>query len=229
MINALGVLGWGCGGIEAEAAMLGQPISLLIPQVVGFKLFGQLKEGVTATDLVLTITEMLRKKGVVDKFIEFFGPGLDSLNLSDRATVANMCPEYGATVGFFPVDEKTLNYLRFTGRSEELVALVEAYTKEQGLFRNSSDPDPIFSDTVELDLASVEASLAGPKRPQDRVVLKDVKASFDLKNKDKGLKGLISMAAHLRKKNFDIIIDLQNNRSSVCCAPAAETIIHRFS
>ena len=178
MINALGVLGWGCGGIEAEAAMLGQPISLLIPQVVGFKLFGQLKEGVTATDLVLTITEMLRKKGVVDKFIEFFGPGLDSLNLSDRATVANMCPEYGATVGFFPVDEKTLNYLRFTGRSEELVALVEAYTKEQGLFRNSSDPEPIFSDTVELDLASVEASLAGPKRPQDRVVLKDVKASF---------------------------------------------------
>ncbi len=178
MINGLGVLGWGVGGIEAEAAMLGQPISMLIPEVIGFKLYGELKEGATATDLVLTVTEMLRKKGVVGKFVEFFGSGLDSLSLPDRATVANMCPEYGATVGFFPVDQKTLDYLRLTGRDEELVARVETYTKEQGFFRIASGSDPIFSDTVELNLANVEPSLAGPKRPQDRVSLKEVKESF---------------------------------------------------
>ncbi len=178
MINGLGVLGWGVGGIEAEAVMLGQPISMLIPEVIGFKLFGELPEGTTATDLVLTVTEMLRKKGVVGKFVEFYGAGLDSLNLPDRATVANMCPEYGATVGFFPVDQKTLDYLRLSGRNEEVVARVEAYTKEQGLFRTASQPDPIFSDTVELNLANVEPSLAGPKRPQDRVPLGEVKQSF---------------------------------------------------
>ena len=178
MINGLGVLGWGVGGIEAEAAMLGQPISMLIPEVVGFKLTGKLKEGTTATDLVLTITEILRKKGVVGKFVEFYGPGLDVLNLPDRATVANMCPEYGATVGFFPVDQKTLDYLRLTDRNPETIARVETYMKEQGLFRTASQPDPLFSDVVELNLDQVEPSLAGPKRPQDRVALKDVKTSF---------------------------------------------------
>ncbi len=178
MINGLGVLGWGVGGIEAEAAMLGQPISMLIPEVIGFKLYGQLKEGATATDLVLTVTQMLRKKGVVGKFVEFFGMGLNSLSLADRATVANMSPEYGATVGFFPVDQETLNYLRLTGRDEEVVKRVEIYNKEQGLFRTDQTPDPIFTDTLELDLASVEASLAGPRRPQDRVALKQVKESF---------------------------------------------------
>ncbi len=178
MINGLGVLGWGVGGIEAEAAMLGQPISMLIPEVIGFKLSGELKEGATATDLVLTVTEMLRKKGVVGKFVEFFGSGIDSLSLPDRATVANMCPEYGATVGFFPVDQKTLDYLKLSGRDQEVIARVEAYTKEQGLFRTVSQPDPVFSDTIELNLANVEPSLAGPKRPQDRVPLGEVKQSF---------------------------------------------------
>ncbi|MBI4000019.1 MAG: aconitate hydratase AcnA [Candidatus Omnitrophica bacterium] len=178
MINGLGVLGWGVGGIEAEAVMLGQPISMLIPEVIGFKLYGQFKEGVTATDLVLTVTEMLRKKGVVGKFVEFYGTGLDSLSLPDRATVANMAPEYGATVGFFPVDEKTLDYLHLTGRSAEVISRVEAYTKEQGLFRTTQTPDPIFSDVLELDLGKVEPSLAGPKRPQDRVPLKEAKQSF---------------------------------------------------
>jgi len=178
MINSLGVLGWGVGGIEAEAAMLGQPISMLIPEVVGFKMTGKLKEGATATDLVLTVTQILRQKGVVGKFVEFFGPGLDELSLPDRATVANMCPEYGATIGFFPVDQETLNYLRLTGRSEELITLVETYTKEQGFFRTSSTPDSDYSDTIELDLGEVEPCLAGPKRPQDRVPLGEVKASF---------------------------------------------------
>ncbi len=178
MINGLGVLGWGVGGIEAEAAMLGQPISMLIPEVVGFKLNGRLAEGVTATDLVLTVTQMLRKKGVVGKFVEFFGPGLDFLSLADRATLANMAPEYGATMGFFPVDQETLHYLRLSGRDESLVLLVEAYYKEQGLFRTAQTPDPIFSDTLELDLPKVEPSLAGPKRPQDRVLLKEAKYSF---------------------------------------------------
>ncbi len=178
MINGLGVVGWGVGGIEAEAAMLGQPISMLIPEVVGFKLYGKLREGVTATDLVLTVTQILRKKGVVGKFVEFFGSGLDSLSLPDRATVANMAPEYGATIGFFPVDQETLNYLRLSGRSEELVKKVEAYTKEQGLFRMKETPDPIFSDVLELDLSTIEPSLAGPKRPQDRVSLSGVRKSF---------------------------------------------------
>jgi aconitate hydratase len=178
MINGLGVVGWGVGGIEAEAAMLGQPLSMLIPQVVGFKLTGTLREGATATDLVLTVTQMLRKKKVVGKFVEFFGPGLAALSLPDRATIANMAPEYGATIGFCPVDEETLAYLRFTGRPKDLVALVEAYSREQGLFRVDGAPDPVFSDTLELDLASVEPSLAGPKRPQDRVPLVDMKKTF---------------------------------------------------
>lgn len=178
MINGLGVVGWGVGGIEAEAAMLGQPISMLIPEVVGFKLIGKLPEGTTATDLVLTVTQMLRKKGVVGKFVEFFGPGLDRLPLADRATIANMAPEYGATIGFFPVDQEVLNYLRLSGRDEKLIQLVETYSREQGLFRTSNSPDPIFSDVLELDLATVEASLAGPKRPQDRVSLKETKQGF---------------------------------------------------
>ncbi len=178
MINGLGVLGWGVGGIEAEAAMLGQPVSMKIPEVVGFKFRGSLREGATATDAVLTVTEMLRKKGVVEKFVEFYGPGLDSLSLPDRATIANMSPEYGATIGFFPVDQETLNYLRLSGRSEELIQRVEAYAKEQNLFRTKETPDPQFSDTLELDLGAVEPSLAGPKRPQDRVALKEAGRSF---------------------------------------------------
>jgi aconitate hydratase len=178
MVNSLGVFGWGVGGIEAEAAMLGQPLSMLVPEVVGFKLHGRLPEGTTATDLVLTVTEILRKKGVVGKFVEFFGSGLSSLSVPDRATIANMAPEYGATMGFFPVDKETLAYLHFTARSPEHVALVEAYCKEQMLFRTDSTPEPAFSDTVELDLGTVESTLAGPKRPQDRVALKNAKSSF---------------------------------------------------
>ncbi|MBI4418504.1 MAG: aconitate hydratase AcnA [Ignavibacteriales bacterium] len=177
MINGLGVLGWGVGGIEAEAAMLGQPISMLIPQVVGFRLTGKLQPGATATDLVLVVTQMLRKRGVVGKFVEFFGPGLASLGLADRATIGNMSPEYGATVGYFPVDDETLKYLSFTGRGN-IVPLVEAYCKEQGLFHTPETPEPVFSDILELDLASVEPSLAGPKRPQDRVPLATAKRSF---------------------------------------------------
>ena len=178
MINGLGVLGWGVGGIEAEAAMLGQPVSMLIPEVVGFKLYGKLPPGSTATDLVLTVTEMLRKKKVVGKFVEFYGPGLTNLPLADRATIANMAPEYGATMGFFPADEETLKYLRLSGRSPEHVALVEAYTKAQGLFRSDATPDPLFTDTLDLDLATVEPSLAGPKRPQDRVPLSRSKEMY---------------------------------------------------
>ena len=178
MINGLGVLGWGVGGIEAEAAMLGQPLYMVTPQVVGFKLTGKLREGVTATDLVLTVTQALRKKGVVEKFVEFFGPGLAQMSLADRATIANMAPEYGATCGFFPVDEETLRYLRRTGRSEAEVDLVERYTKEQGLFRTEGTPDPVFTDTLELELSAVEPSLAGPKRPQDRVALSQMKTAF---------------------------------------------------
>jgi aconitate hydratase len=178
MINALGVFGWGVGGIEAEAAMLGQPSSMLIPEVVGFRLHGKLSEGATATDLVLTVTEMLRKKGVVGKFVEFYGTGLSTLSVPDRATIANMAPEYGATMGFFPVDDETLAYLQFTGRSHEQIALVEAYCKEQFLFRTDSTPNPAFSDKLELDLATVEPTVAGPKRPQDRVALKNAKSSF---------------------------------------------------
>jgi len=180
MINGLGVLGWGVGGIEAEAAMLGQPVSMLIPQVVGFRLTGKLAEGATATDLVLTVTEMLRKKGVVGKFVEFYGPGIASLPLADRATIGNMAPEYGATVGIFPVDQETLRYLEFTGRPKEQVQLVEAYMKEQGLFHSAGTPEPIYSDTLSLDLSTVEPSLAGPRRPQDRVSLRDVPRNFQL-------------------------------------------------
>ncbi len=178
MINGLGVVGWGVGGIEAEAVMLGQPIYMLTPQVVGFKLKGKLPEGATATDLVLTVTQMLRAKGVVGKFVEFFGPGLADMALPDRATLANMGPEYGATLGFFPVDDQTLNYLRLSGRPADLVDLVERYTKEQGLFRTADMPDPDFTDTLELDISTVEPSLAGPKRPQDRIRLADMKQTF---------------------------------------------------
>ncbi len=178
MVNGLAVLGWGVGGIEAEAAMLGQPISMLIPETVGFKLTGRLPEGTTATDLVLMVTQMLRKKGVVGKFVEFFGPGLDDLPLADRATIANMAPEYGATCGFFPVDGETLNYLRLTGRDEHRVKLVEAYAKAQGLWRDDNGPDPVFTDTLELDISTVEPSLAGPKRPQDRVALSNASTDF---------------------------------------------------
>ena len=179
MINGLGVLGWGVGGIEAEAAMLGQPVSMLIPEVVGFKLTGALKEGITATDLVLTVTQMLRAKGVVGRFVEFYGPGLDALSLADRATIANMAPEYGATCGFFPIDGKTIDYMRLTGRSEDAIALTEAYAKEQGFWRHADAVDPVFTDTLELDMGSVEPSLAGPKRPQDKVILSQVDDVFN--------------------------------------------------
>jgi aconitate hydratase len=178
MVNGLGVVGWGVGGIEAEAAMLGQPISMLIPPVLGFRLNGRMLEGATATDLVLTITERLRKHGVVGKFVEFFGPGLQHLTIADRATLGNMCPEYGATIAVFPVDEMTLDYLRLTGRDASRVELVEAYAKAQGLFRYPGDPDPVYSETIDLDLSTVEPSLAGPKRPQDRVSLKQAKSGF---------------------------------------------------
>ena len=178
MINGLGVLGWGVGGIEAEAVMLGQPMDMLLPDVIGFKLHGKLSEGVTATDLVLTVTQMLRAKGVVGKFVEFFGPGLESMSLTDRATIANMAPEYGATMGFFPVDNETLRYMRLTGRSEEAIERTEAYLRAQGLFRDANTPAPEFTDTLELDLGSVVPSLAGPKRPQDRVPLSEMKEAF---------------------------------------------------
>jgi aconitate hydratase len=178
MVNGLAVLGWGVGGIEAEAAMLGQPIPMLIPEVIGFRLTGAMPQGATATDLVLTVTQMLRKKGVVGKFVEFFGPGLANLTLEDQATIANMAPEYGATCGFFPITQATIDYLAATGRAPERVALVEAYAKEQGLWRDPSDPDPVFTDTLELDLSTVRPSLAGPKRPQDRVLLDDAAAEF---------------------------------------------------
>jgi aconitate hydratase len=190
MINGLGVLGWGVGGIEAEAAMLGQAVSMLVPQVVGFKLTGKLREGATATDLVLTVTQALRKLGVVGKFVEFYGPGIAELPLADRATISNMAPEYGATCGIFPVDAETLRYLRLTGRSEDQIALVEAYYKEQGLFHTSASPEAVYTQTLELDLATVEPSVAGPKRPQDRVLLKDAAASFTQQ-----LPGLLSPTA----------------------------------
>ncbi|WP_324809379.1 aconitate hydratase AcnA [Sphingomonas sp. LY29] len=179
MVNGLGVLGWGVGGIEAEAAMLGQPVSMLIPEVVGFRLSGELKEGITATDLVLTVTQMLRAKGVVGRFVEFYGPGLDALSLADRATIANMAPEYGATCGFFPIDERTIDYLKLTGREDDRIELVRAYAKAQGMWRDASSPEPLFTDTLELDMSGVEPSLAGPKRPQDRVRLSDVDELFN--------------------------------------------------
>jgi aconitate hydratase len=178
MVNGLAVLGWGVGGIEAEAAMLGQPVSMLIPEVIGFKLIGAMKEGTTATDLVLMVTEMLRKKGVVNKFVEFYGPGLEHMSLADRATIANMAPEYGATCGFFPIDAETIRYLEFTGRDPHRCKVVEQYAKAQGMWRDASTPDPVFTDTLELDLSKVEPSLAGPKRPQDRVALSNAKKSF---------------------------------------------------
>ena len=186
MVNGLSVLGWGVGGIEAEAAMLGQPVSMLIPEVIGFKLTGAMKEGTTATDLVLTVVQMLRAKGVVGKFVEFYGPGLDHLTLADQATIGNMAPEYGATCGIFPVDEETIRYLSFTGRDPERVALVEAYAKAQGMWRDASTPDPVFTDTLELDLGTVEPSLAGPKRPQDRVPLSGVSGSAEQALADMG-------------------------------------------
>ena len=179
MINGLGVLGWGVGGIEAEAAMLGQPISMLIPDVIGFRLTGKLKEGITATDLVLRVVELLRKKGVVDKFVEFFGAGLDHLPLADRATIANMAPEYGATCGFFPIDVETINYLKLSGRPADTVALVEAYAKAQGMWRDATTVDPVYTDTLELDLGTVVPSLAGPKRPQDRVAMTGMRKAVD--------------------------------------------------
>ncbi len=179
MVNGLGVLGWGVGGIEAEASMLGQPVSMLIPEVVGFKMDGVLPEGVTATDLVLTVTQMLRAKGVVGRFVEFYGPGLDSLGLADRATIANMAPEYGATCGFFPVDQATLNYMKLTGRETHQIELVEAYAKAQGMWRDSMSPDPVFTDVLHLDLATVKPSLAGPRRPQDKVLLSQADEAFE--------------------------------------------------
>jgi aconitate hydratase len=201
MVNSLGVFGWGVGGIEAEAAMLGQPLSMVIPDVVGFKLHGRLPAGATATDLVLVVTQMLRSKGVVGKFVEFYGTGLSSLSLPDRATIANMAPEYGATMGFFPVDAEILNYLTFTGRDATRIQLVEAYTKEQGIFRTDQTPDPIFSDKMELDLSTVEPTLAGPKRPQDRVPLRNAKQSFE-----KSMQGQASAAAHVQNNgnSFDL-------------------------
>jgi aconitate hydratase len=189
MVNGLGVLGWGVGGIEAEAAMLGQPVSMLIPEVVGFRLSGELGEGITATDLVLTVTQMLRQKGVVGRFVEFYGPGLENLPLADRATIGNMAPEYGATCGFFPVDERTIDYLKLTGREDEQIALVRAYAQAQGLWRDASSPEPLFTDTLELDMATIEPSLAGPKRPQDRVLLSEVDDRFNQDLEDVYRKG----------------------------------------
>src|SRR6267378_8276008 len=207
MVNGLGVLGWGVGGIEAEAAMLGQPVSMLIPLVVGVKLTGRLREGATATDLVLTITEMLRKHGVVGKFVEYFGPGLQDLPLADRATIANMAPEYGATCGIFPIDKESLRYLKLTGRSDEQIALVEAYAREQGLFHDANTPEAEYSELLSLDLATVESSLAGPKRPQDRVVLSQARESFAqalpslIKPKAKAAAAAPSEAAVAAKQN----------------------------
>ena len=178
MVNGMAVLGWGVGGIEAEAAMLGQPISMVLPEVVGFKLIGKLKEGATATDLVLTVTQMLRKKGVVGRFVEFFGPGISALSIADRATIGNMAPEYGATCGFFPIDKETIRYLGFSGREPDRVALVEAYAKAQGFWHDETSAEPVFTDTLELDLATVEPSLAGPRRPQDKVLLSAAAPSF---------------------------------------------------
>src|SRR6058998_1532588 len=207
MINGLGVVGWGVGGIEAEGAMLGQPLSMLIPQVVGFKLRGRMREGTTATDVVLTATQMLRAKGVVGKFVEFYGPGLSNLSLADRATIGNMAPEYGATIGFFPIDSETLNYLKLTGRETSHIELVEAYAKAQGLFRTETTADPIFSDTLELDLTSVEPSLAGPRRPQDRVALKKAKQAFR--------EALPSMAAKQTKNVSSVKVSDNENQYNV--------------
>ncbi|MGI6247354.1 MAG: aconitate hydratase AcnA [Pseudochelatococcus sp.] len=205
MVNGLSVLGWGVGGIEAEAAMLGQPLSMLIPEVIGFKLTGKLKEGVTATDLVLTVTQMLRKKSVVGKFVEFYGPGLDGLTIEDRATIGNMAPEYGATCGFFPIDEATVKYLAKTGRADDRVALVEAYAKAQGTFRTTDTPDPEFTDTLSLDLGDVVPSMAGPKRPQDRILLSDTKKGFiDAMETEFKKTADIASRYKVEGKNFDL-------------------------
>jgi aconitate hydratase len=205
MINGLSVLGWGVGGIEAEAAMLGQAVTMLIPEVIGFELTGKLSEGTTATDLVLRVVEMLRTKGVVGKFVEFYGDGLDNLSLADRATIANMAPEYGATMGFFPIDEETLNYLRFSGRDEDRVKLVEAYAKEQGLWRNKGDK-PVFTDTLKLDVGTVVPAISGPKRPQDRILLKDADAQFekDMKETFKVTAGDMSKSVNVEGADFSI-------------------------
>ena len=205
MVNGLSVLGWGVGGIEAEAAMLGQPLSMVLPEVIGFKFSGKLKEGVTATDLVLTVTEMLRKRGVVGKFVEFFGPGLTHLTIADRATLGNMSPEYGATCGFSPIDDDTIRYLKDTSRPPELIALVAAYAKAQGMYRVKTTPDPMFTDILKLDLASVEPSLAGPKRPQDRVALKEVKAGFATSmDKEFGKSAEAKKRVKVSGKNYDL-------------------------
>jgi aconitate hydratase len=205
MVNGLSVLGWGVGGIEAEAAMLGQPLSMVLPEVIGFKLTGRMKEGVTATDLVLTVTEMLRKRGVVGKFVEFFGPGLTHLSIADRATLGNMAPEYGATCGFSPIDDDTIRYLKDTGRPAELVSLVAAYAKAQGMYRVKNTPDPIFTDVLKLDLSTVEPSLAGPKRPQDRVPLKAVKAGFAAAmDKEFNKAGEMNKRVRVNGKNYDL-------------------------
>ena len=204
MINGLGVVGWGVGGIEAEAVMLGQPMDMLLPDVIGFKLQGKLKEGLTATDLVLTVTQMLRKKGVVDKIVEFFGPGLDSMSLPDRATIANMAPEYGATMGFFPVDLETLRYMKLTGRPAEVLDRTEAYCRAQGLFREANTPDPEYTDMLELDLGSVVPSLAGPKRPQDRVALTDMKSVFQK-----------ALTAPVKERGFELKPEAVNRKGRV--------------
>jgi aconitate hydratase len=205
MVNGLAVLGWGVGGIEAEAAMLGQPVSMLIPEVIGFRLTGKLREGVTATDLVLTVTQMLRRKGVVGKFVEFFGPGLTDMSVADRATIGNMAPEYGATCGFFPIDGKTIDYLRTTSRTDERIALVEAYAKAQGMWRTAEMPDPVFTDTLELDLGDVVPSLAGPKRPQDRVTLDTSKTEFlGAMEKEFRKAGEIGKRVKVENANYDL-------------------------
>jgi aconitate hydratase len=208
MVNGLAALGWGVGGIEAEAAMLGQPISMLLPEVIGFKVTGALKEGTTATDLVLTVTQMLRAKGVVSKFVEFYGPGLGNLSLPDRATIANMAPEYGATCGFFPIDKETLRYMTLTGREDQQIELVEAYAKAQGMWRDASSPDPVFTDTLELDISTVEASLAGPRRPQDRVPLSKAPEAFaEALPSWQGSKGEMAVAgADYTLKDGDVVI-----------------------
>ena len=229
MINGLGVFGWGVGGIEAEAAMLGQPLSMLVPEVVGFKFHGKLPAGATATDLVLTVTEMLRKKKVVGKFVEYYGPGLSSLSLADRATIGNMSPEYGATMGFFPVDAETLNYLRLTGRGEEHVALVEAYARKQGLFRTDDTADPEFSDTIELDLGTVVPSLAGPRRPQDRVPLSESKPMFLDSLRDtlaitSGMSGSSVSAGAAAESDAVSTVVLPETASDVTGAPVTVTL-----
>ncbi len=222
MINGIGVLGWGVGGIEAEAAMLGQPISMLIPQVVGFRLEGALPEGATATDLVLRVTEMLRAHGVVGKFVEYYGPGLSRLPLADRATLANMAPEYGATCGIFPVDQVSLDYLEFTGRSPEAVALVEAYTKEQGLFHTADSPEAEYSDSLSLDLSTVEPSLAGPKRPQDRILLRDAHTAF--RNQLEDLKGVKSAPSPLKVLSSSDGVAADGSATAVAASAVATTL-----